>query len=156
MDSSVYRALLEEEWDDPSADDDVDIREQLELDKDYFRPYLVCDNHDIDGLEEDDLTVAESDNEEIDILAIEMEMEMESLNINGDEEFDSDCSQDYYSPEEENTDDLDGLQNSCVHRCLSQFDADSLLNYHASFKALKQSRRRQLLQPLLACHCLLQ
>ena len=38
MDDNAYKELIEEEWNDPSAVDCEDIREQLEIDKTNFSP----------------------------------------------------------------------------------------------------------------------
>ena len=41
MDDNAYKELIEEEWNDPSADDCEDIREQIEIDKTNFSPFVV-------------------------------------------------------------------------------------------------------------------
>ena len=41
MDDNAYKELIEEEWNDPSAVDCEDIREQLEIDKINFSPFVV-------------------------------------------------------------------------------------------------------------------
>ena len=67
MDDNAYLELMEEEWNDPSAVDYEDIREQLEIDKTNFSPFVVSDGpdkivpDDEEDLGEDDELMMEGD-----------------------------------------------------------------------------------------------
>ena len=77
---NAYKELIEEEWNDPSAVDCEDIREQLEIDKTNFRPFVVWDGSDDDDDDDDDEEEEEEEEEEedddIELLAMELEMEL--------------------------------------------------------------------------------
>ena len=60
-----YLELMEEEWNDPSADDCEDIREQLEIDKTNLSPFVVIGGPDEEEEEEED--------DDLELLAMEME-----------------------------------------------------------------------------------
>ena len=65
--NDAYKELIEEECNDPSAVDCEDIREQLEIDKTNFRPFVVCggpDDNEEQEEEEDDDDDDDDDEEE--------------------------------------------------------------------------------------------
>ena len=88
MDDNAYKELIEEEWNDPSAVDCEDIREQLEIDKTNFRPFVVWDGSDDDEDEEEgeeEEEEEEDDDDDLELLAMEMERSMKSLNIDDED-----------------------------------------------------------------------
>ena len=147
-DDAYYRELLAEEWDDPSAVDNRAIKEQLEIDKTNFSPFVVSGVPGEIRPDEDNI----SEEEDLQLLAIEMERAMEGLNID-----DSDSSEDSVaSMEVDQIDQIDPVDlsnhyNCCIHRCLLKLPADDLRKYVVDVRKLKESEKRQLLHPLIAC-----
>ena len=136
MDDNAYKELIEEEWNDPSAVDCEDIREQLEIDKTNFSRFVVSgdpDDDDEEEEEEDD----DDDDDDLELLA----MELERSNID-----DEDMEVDQIDPV-----DLNNYYNCCSHKCLEKLPAVDLRKYVVAIRKLKESEKRQLLHPLIAC-----
>ena len=104
-----YLELMEEEWNDPSADDCEDIREQLEIDKTNLSPFVVIGGPDEEEEEEEE-------DDDLELLAMEMERSMKSLNI--DDEDGVDMEVDQIDPV-----DLSNYYDCCSHKCLEKFPA---------------------------------
>jgi len=116
MDDNAYKELIEEEWNDPSADDCEDIREQIEIDKTNFSPFVVIGGPDEEEEKDDD------DDDDLELLAMEMERSMKGLNID-----DEDMEVDQIDPV-----DLSNYYDCCSHNCLEKLPADDLRSFDKS------------------------